>query len=129
MPGSALGLASLASHLGPLVIRTFDLGKGTAARDRELAAGSPALAVLFTDRDGTRDWVMAGQALAVFSLRLAADGISVSYLNQPLELPLLRSRLRDVLSYGGTPQLLLRLGYGKGVRATSRRPLEEVIRE
>jgi len=45
MPGCTAGRGRPASYFGPLVIRTFDCGgNGQAAKDRQLAAGSPHLA-------------------------------------------------------------------------------------
>lgn len=42
MPGYAHGIPDIASYVGPLLIRTFDMGEGQAAKDRQLAIGSPA---------------------------------------------------------------------------------------
>ena len=39
------------SLMGPFVLRTFDAGKGQAAKDRQLAAGSPVHAILGTNSD------------------------------------------------------------------------------
>jgi hypothetical protein len=127
MPGYAHGIGSLTSEVGPLIIRTFDIGDGRAARDRELALGSPALAVLWTEDDTLTSWFRAGQGLGGALLSLQADGLSVSYLNQPIELPDLRERVRDILGREGSPQLILRLGYGRQVRPTPRRPVDEVF--
>jgi nitroreductase len=127
MPGYAHGVGDLASHVGPLVIRTFDIGDGRAARDRELAMGSPALAVLWSEEDLPREWLHAGQALAAFLLSLDADGIAVSYLNQPIEIPELRDKVRELLGRDGFPQLILRLGYGRECRPTPRRALDDML--
>jgi hypothetical protein len=127
MPGYAFGVGDLASRLGPVVIRTFDIGKGAAARDRELAAGSPALLVLGTLRDNPRAWMQAGQALGRVLLRATAEGLSASFLNQPIEVLALRPRLSEVIGFAGVPQILLRLGRGGGARPTPRRPLEDVL--
>jgi hypothetical protein len=51
MPGYAFGYNDIMSHMGPFVLRTFDIGKGQAAKDRQLAAGSPTLAILGTRSD------------------------------------------------------------------------------
>jgi hypothetical protein len=128
MPGYTQGLGDLAAEVGPLVIRTFDIGDGRAARDRQLALGSPALGVLWTEQDSPRDWLRAGQSLGAALLSLQADGISISYLNQPIELPELRNRVRSLLGREGAPQIVLRLGYGRDVRTTPRRRVEEVLR-
>jgi len=125
IPGYALGFGNLMSTAGPFVIRTFDTGKGQAAKDRELAEGSPVLAILGTKEDTPQRWLAAGQALAKVLLRARAEDVWASFLNQPIEVPELRPRLRE-LSEEGFPQLLLRMGYGSGVRTTPRRPAEEV---
>jgi len=127
MPGYAHGAGDLASTIAPVVIRTFDMGKGAAARDRELALGSPVLAVLWTEEETGRAWLQAGQALERALLRLTADGISISYLNQPIEIPDLRDGLARMLGREGYPQVILRLGYGRPVRPTPRRPVDEVL--
>jgi hypothetical protein len=127
MPGFAHGVGNLASEVGPLIIRTFDIGGGKAARDKQLVLGSPALAVLWTEEDSPRAWLDAGQGLAGALLSLQADGVSSSYLNQALEVPELRGRVGVLLGREGAPQLVLRLGYGKPTRSTPRRRVEEVL--
>jgi nitroreductase len=127
LPGYAFGIGDLASYLGPVVIRTFDWGKGQAARDRQLAAGSPVLAVLGTPRDNPREWMHAGEALARVLLTATALGLQASYLNQAVEVEALRPRIPEVTGVPCFPQIVLRLGYGPDARPTPRRPLEEVL--
>jgi hypothetical protein len=43
IPGYACGYSDMMSMVGPLVIRTFDMGKGRAAKDKDLAEESPVL--------------------------------------------------------------------------------------
>lgn len=43
--------------------------------------------------------------------RKAAAGLQASYLNQPVELPELRSKLADLCGRDESPQILMRLGY------------------
>lgn len=127
MPGFALGLGSLSSSIAPVVVRTFDMGKGQAAKDRELATGSPVLAVLGTGADSQENWVSAGQALERVLLRARAEGIWASFLNQPIEVPESRIKLGNLLGVKGFPQLILRLGYGPQVKPTPRRTPGEVL--
>jgi hypothetical protein len=126
IPGYALGFGDLMSLAGPFVIRTFDTGKGQAAKDRQLAEGSPVLAVLGTEGDTPADWLSAGQALARVLLRARAEDVWASFLNQPIEVPDLRPRLRDAIGRAGFPQLLFRMGYGPEVEPTPRRSVAEV---
>jgi hypothetical protein len=127
IPGYGFGFTDIVSVGGPFVIRTFDLGGFQAAKDRELATGSPVIAVLHTEADTTRDWIAAGQALARVLLRARADGVWASFLNQPIEVETLRPKLRDAVDITGFPQILLRMGYGPEVRPTPRRGLRDVI--
>lgn len=127
MPGSAFGFNALMSMAAPYVLRTFDLGNGQAAKDRELANHSPLLAVLETDGDSPADWMRAGQALMRLLLVGAQHGLQASYLNQPIEVESLREHVRVVAGSGGTPQLIIRMGFAPSGRFTPRRPVEDVI--
>lgn len=126
IPGPARGLHGLRAYADPLVVRTFDWGNGQAARDRQLAEGSPALLVLTTDRDDPRAHLDAGQALDRVLLTATAYGLSASYMNQPVEVSTLRPRVARLVG-GGHPQLVLRLGYGREVPPTPRRPTADVL--
>jgi hypothetical protein len=127
LPGYAFGHGDLASIVAPLLVRTFDVGRGQAAKDRQLATGSPVLAVLGTDRDDSSAWLSAGQALSRVLLRACANGVSASFLNQPIELPELRIKLSQLLGRKGRPQIMLRMGYGPTIRPTPRRMPTEVL--
>lgn len=128
IPGYAMGMSNAASLASPLVVRTFDLGRGQAARDRELVAGSPLLAVLGTEENDPLAWLEAGEALARVLLRARRDGVWASFLNQPIEVPDLRPQLRQLMGRGGNPQLLLRLGFSDHEpRPTPRLAAAEVV--
>jgi Hemerythrin HHE cation binding domain len=127
MSANGLGLPALLSTIGPFAIRTFDLGKGTAARHRKLLDASPALLVLGTPGDDPADRLRAGQALARVLLRAAQDDVSASFLNQPVEVLDLRPRVAELAGRTGRAQAVLRLGFGPQVQATPRRPVSEVL--
>lgn len=127
IPGYAMGIGELASYVGPLVVRTFDWGEGQAAKDRQLAEGSPLLFCIGTDEDTPLAWLHAGQALARVLLRATSLGLSASFLNQPIEVDPLRQAFGTLLGVDGDPQLLIRMGIGQPARPTPRRPLDEVV--
>lgn len=127
MPGFALGLSELQSVVGPLIVRTFDVGSSQAAKDDDLSRGSALLAVLVTPSDGVADWIAAGQALQRVLLTATAAGLQASFLNQPVEIPSMRLQLARRLDLPGPPQLLLRFGYGPSSAPTPRRPIEDVL--
>jgi nitroreductase len=128
MPGYAHGHGDLMSMLDSFVIRTFDLGKGVAAKDQDLAEHSPALVVLGTTEDNPRAWLRAGQAMQHVLLHATAAGVSASFLNQAIEVENLRPRLAKTIGRTGFPQVLLRLGHGPDVKPTPRRNPAEVLR-
>ncbi len=126
MPGSAFGFPDRVSAVGPFVVRTFDWGRGRAARDEQLALGSPVLALLGTDGDDPGDWLAAGQALARVLLLATVGDVVASFLNQPVEVEELRPEVAK-LAEGRQPQFVLRLGFAEDVPATPRRPIDEVL--
>jgi nitroreductase len=131
MPGTALGvgrlLESLASPGISLVVRTFDLGNGQAARDRELAEKSAALGTVWSADESPRQWLQSGLALGRVLLTAAASELSVSYLNQAIEVAALRPMMAQAIGVTGHPQVLLRFGYGASPEPTPRRPVEDVL--
>lgn len=129
IPGHAFGVSDLASLLGPAMISTFNIGSTQARKDERLALTAPALVVLSTSGDDDSDWLRAGQAVGVLLLRAAANGLAASFLNQPIEVPELRVGLGELVG-SGSPQLLLRLGYGATTRRpTPRRSVADVLAE
>jgi hypothetical protein len=127
MPGELLGLNGVAALVAPLVIRTFDIGPGLGARDRDLAELSPVLAVISTQTDSAADWLAAGRALARVLLLARDVGLQASFLSQPIEVSSLRGRLAAIARSTGAPQLLLRIGYAAAGAASPRRAVDEVL--
>lgn len=125
--GDGLTLPALAVPVAQAVVRTFDMGGGVAARDRQLADESPVLAVLATEGDTPGDWLAAGQALQRLLLQAVRLGLQVSYLNQPVQVAALRPRLQQLAQCPGHAQLLLRMGVPvRPVPAAPRRPLSDI---
>lgn len=115
MTGDGLALGSneildIFTPVAALVVRSFDIGAGQAARDLELAEHSPLLVVLATSGDDPTAWIAAGRALAAVSLTATLHGLSGSYLSQPIEIADLRGKLAAAAGASGTPQLLMRFG-------------------
>lgn len=117
----------LPAVMAQAVIRTFDMGHGIAAKDKEIVQESPILAVLATQTDNSTDWMVAGQALQRTLLTAQKHGLQASFLNQPIQVASLRTRLANTLSRG-VPQILIRMGYPiTGWPHSRRRSLDETI--
>jgi len=129
MPGYAFGYNDIMSRMGPFVLRTFDIGKGQAAKDRQLAAGSPTLAILGTRADEPMDWLKTGMVLSRMLLAAQSENVWASFLDQPIEVPEIRLKVQELLKEEekGNPQIMLRMGYGKDLKPTPRRPVEDVL--
>jgi nitroreductase len=87
----------------------------------------PLVAVLSWPGDTPVDQLHSGQALQRVLLTATAEGLAVSMLSQPIEVPAAREQLRLALGRSGTPQMVLRIGYGYPGEPTPRRAPAEVI--
>ena len=126
--GDGLSLPGVAVPLARFAVRRIDLGGRVGAHDGELARTAPLLAVLGTTGDEEADWLAAGQALERVLLAAAMAGLQASYLNQPVQVAELRTRLAALCRPGGAPQTVLRLGYPTSdAPEAPRRPLPEVF--
>jgi nitroreductase len=126
LPVHDLGIQDWMSFAGPSIIRTFDRGKGQAARDHEIAEHAPVLAVLGTEEDNARAWLAAGQALQSLLLRARSEEVWASFLCQPLELPVLREQVAS-LCQRKFPQVILRMGYADPASPAPRRSLRNFL--
>jgi nitroreductase len=116
-----------ATPLAALVVRTFDVGNGVAAKDQALAAGSPLIACISTATDDAATWLAVGQSLQRVLLTAALHDLSASYLNQPIEVESFRNPLAHLMQTESFPQLLIRIGRGLPQTHSPRRELSEVI--
>ncbi|HRP25542.1 hypothetical protein [Thauera sp.] len=126
--GDGLSIPALAAPIAQAVVRTFDMGNGVAAKDQQLLTASPWLTVLTTAGDDVQSWLHAGQALQCALLVGCRHGLQASYLNQPVEVPKLRTRLQALLGTVDHPQLLMRWGHPtEALPPAPRRPPEAVL--
>lgn len=126
--GAAFGMPDVLSGFGAFMIRTFDIGGVAASGDtRLIREGSPVFMILASPGDAPADWVATGRALAEILIALSADGWTASYLNQPVEVPDLRPKLKAALGVEEHPQLLLRVGRAELPEPAARRPVDEVL--
>ena len=112
---------------GKAPVRDFAGPRQVAGRDAADFERTPQLALLSSDRDRPEDWLRAGQAMERVLLLATREGLSSSFVTQPLEWTDLRWPLRDPMTGTGYTQVLLRLGYGPNGPSTPRRPVSEVL--
>lgn len=98
--------------------RPFATAQAAAGSDVE---PEPLVAILGTPGDLPGDQLTAGQAMQRILLTVTDAGLAASLLSQPIEVPSAREQLRIALGRYGTPQMVLRIGYGRPGSATPRR--------
>jgi nitroreductase len=103
-------------------------GKRFGKHDQDLIQSAPGVVVLCTQQDNPEMQVKAGRVFQRVSLIASSLGIGTQPHSQILELPELRSELREHLRRPIHPSMIFRLGYyRRKSRPTPRRPLEDVL--
>ena len=127
MPEIGLTYKDVMTNLSPTVARRFESENHQAVDNAHLAEGSPVIAVLGTMSGGMVERIHAGQALVKVLLEAENNGVAISMLNQPCEVPELRLRLHDEIAHQGRSHMILRMGYGGKPLYTQRRTLSSLI--
>lgn len=99
---------------------------GEALEGREYET-DPLVAVLGTAGDLAVDHLRAGYALQRVLLTITDLGLCSSMFSQPIEVASAREQLRLALGRFGTPQMVLRIGYGDPAPRSPRRRAVDVI--
>lgn len=91
-------------------LRSPALGEVFGLLEESLVRGAPAVLVLGTRHDDVASWLACGQALEAVLLAATARGLSAAFLNQVLEVPVLRARVAALAPDACTPQMVIRIG-------------------
>lgn len=96
---------------------------------KKLRSSSAAIVIASETEDKTA-WVRTGQVYERLALKTTAMGIKSAFLNQPVEVPDLRSQFQSAIGLDNAlPQLLVRLGYADAMPQSLRRSVEQVLIE
>lgn len=126
--GPAMGNPSVPRWLGSLFMRLTLSAARQSAKDARQIRGSSAVAVFHSGTDDPRHWAEAGRSYQRFALLATALGLRTAFINQPVEVPALRTQFATMLGLGGRrPDLVVRVGRGPAMPASMRRPLEQVL--
>ena len=84
--------------------------------------------VFSAKRDDPSGWVAAGRAYQRFALRATLAGLQHAFVNQAVEVPVVRHELQSLLRLGSRrANLIVRFGRGPEMPRSLRRPIEDVI--
>ena len=101
--------------IAPLISRTNPSFTFAQSQSTDCPLLSPAsvLMLISSKDDNPQAWIETGEALAHLLYRAKLDNVWAAFLNQPIQIPHLRSRLQRLFPEHGYPQIMLRLGYAK----------------
>jgi hypothetical protein len=89
---------------------------------------SAGVAVFVGEHADPAHWFEVGRAYEHFALAAATLGVRTAFLNQPVEVPAVRTQFAQWLGLGaGRPDLVVRFGRGPRMPYSLRRPVAEVI--
>ncbi len=95
---------------------------------RDQIRSSAGVAVFIGDRADPSHWIGVGRSFERFALQATALGIRNAHINQPVEVPLVRSEFAQWLGMPGVrPDLVVRFGRAPALPMSLRRPVEDVI--
>jgi len=126
--GPVMGSPDVPRWLGMLFMRVgFSAGKQNR-RDLRHIRSSSAIAVIHSSADDKPHWIEAGRCYQRLALQAAAMDLCTAFINQPVEVPELRSRFAGFLGIGDRrPDLIVRIGHGPEMPRSLRRPVDQVL--
>lgn len=126
--GPVMGSPDVPRWLGMLFMRFAFSAKRQNRKDVRHIRSSAAIAVLYSEADDIPHWIEAGRCYERLALRATSLGLRTAFINQPVEVPGLRSRFADFLGIGKRrPDLIVRIGRGPAMPRSLRRPVEQVL--
>jgi hypothetical protein len=89
---------------------------------------SAGIAIFVGARSEPADWFEVGRAYERFALAATALDVRTAFVNQPIEVPAVRSPFAEWLGLGSQrPDLVVRFGRGPLLPYSLRRPVTAVI--
>jgi hypothetical protein len=102
--------------------------QGQADADAKKLRSSPGAVVVVSESDDKTAWVRTGQVYERMALKMTSLNIKSAFLNQPNEVPEVRSQFQNAMGLGtALPQLLVRFGYAGVMPRSVRRAVDDVL--
>jgi hypothetical protein len=128
--GPVMGSPDVPRWIGELYMRFGFSSVSQNRKDTANILSSPVIAVIVSEIDDEEHWVEAGRCYQRLALQATALDLRTAFINQPVEVPKLRSQFAGFLGIGnGRPDLVVRVGRGPETPRTLRRPVDQVIVE
>ncbi len=125
---AASGNPSLPPWLGNRLLDLFFTPKNENDKYSKQVRSSAGIAIFVADDASPAHWIEVGRSYERFALQSAALGIRNAFLNQPVEVPVLRPQFAAFLGIGNCrPDLVVRFGRGPKLPSSLRRPVQAVL--
>ena len=122
------GNPSVPRWLGSLLFKLLFTTKSENDKYATHLRSSAGIAVFISAANDKAHWVEAGRCYGRFALQATALGIRNAFLNQPVEVSVLRPQFANALGIGGQrPDLVVRFGHGPEMPRSLRRPVQAVL--
>jgi nitroreductase len=108
--GTGIPAANLAAEPPQTTVPVRDFGRTGTLPTNPGHDRMASYALLYSDTDDPLAWLMAGEGMSAAWLTATELGIGVMPLSAVVEVPATRERLREMLTPGSHPHLVLRLG-------------------
>ena len=125
---AASGNPVLPTWLGGPALDLFFTTEAENDKYARQIASSTGLAIFVGDRADKAHWIQVGRACQRFALTATSLGLKHAFINQPVEVPRLRTELAKLLGEPDKrPDIMMRFGYGPALPFSLRRPTSAVI--
>ncbi len=122
------GNPAIPRWLGDLAFGWFFRTRGENDKYARQLRSSAGIAVFVAQVADMAHWVEVGRCYERFALQATALGIRNAFLNQPVEVPSVRSPFADAIGLAGQrPDLVVRFGRGPAMPQSLRRPVQDVL--
>jgi hypothetical protein len=122
------GNPTIPTWLGELAFGWFFRAKSENDKYARQIRSSGGIAVFVGQTADKAHWVDVGRCYERFALQATALGIRNAFLNQPVEVPSLRSQFAAAVGLSGQrPDLVVRFGRGPTLPQSLRRPVQAVL--
>jgi nitroreductase len=126
--GPVMGSPDVPRWLGSLFMRLGFSAERQNTKDVRHIQSSAVVAVVHSEIDGIPHWIEAGRSYERLALQATALDLRTAFINQPVEVPALRSQFAAFLGIGHRrPDFIVRIGRGPEMPRSRRRPVESVL--
>lgn len=121
------GISTVPRWLGQILLKYVFTPSGQNEKYQAQIKSSAGVAVFVSESNDRLHWIEAGRACQGFALQATALGLKCAFINQPVEVPVLREQFAAYLGIGERrPDLVMRFGYGPELPKSLRRSVGQI---